>query len=126
MFKGVSTSGASIPQIQIGSGSFVTTGYLGAGFIALNLFSPAIAQNSTGFLTAGDSDAAYTRHGSLVLINITGNTWVINGTLGQSDALRLHMCGGSLALSGVLDRVRITTVNGTDTFDAGSINILYE
>ena len=126
MFKGVSTSGASIPQIQIGSGSFVTTGYLGAGFIALNLFSPAIAQNSTGFLTAGDSDAAYTRHGSLVLINITGNTWVINGTLGQSDALRLQMCGGSLALSGVLDRVRITTVNGTDTFDAGSINILYE
>ena len=27
---------------------------------------------------------------------------------------------------GTLDRVRITTVNGTDTFDAGSINILYE
>jgi hypothetical protein len=25
-----------------------------------------------------------------------------------------------------LDRVRITTTNGTDTFDAGSINILYE
>jgi len=26
----------------------------------------------------------------------------------------------------VLDRVVIATVNGTDTFDAGSINILYE
>jgi hypothetical protein len=33
---------------------------------------------------------------------------------------------GSLALGGTLDRVRITTVNGTDTFDAGSINIMYE
>jgi hypothetical protein len=33
---------------------------------------------------------------------------------------------GAVTLSGTLDRVRITTVNGTDTFDAGSINILYE
>jgi hypothetical protein len=34
--------------------------------------------------------------------------------------------GGNVTLSGVLDRLRITTVNGTDTFDAGSINIMYE
>jgi hypothetical protein len=34
--------------------------------------------------------------------------------------------GGEVSLSGTLDRVRITTVNGTDTFDAGSINIMYE
>ena len=33
---------------------------------------------------------------------------------------------GGKALSGTLDRVRITTVNGSDTFDAGTINILYE
>lgn len=33
---------------------------------------------------------------------------------------------GDLLLSGTLDRVRITTANGTDTFDAGTINILYE
>jgi uncharacterized repeat protein (TIGR02059 family) len=34
--------------------------------------------------------------------------------------------GGAKSLSATLDRVCITTVNGTDTFDAGSINILYE
>lgn len=34
--------------------------------------------------------------------------------------------GGNITLSGALDRVRITTVNGTDTFDAGSVNIMYE
>jgi hypothetical protein len=34
--------------------------------------------------------------------------------------------GGNKTLSATLDRVRITTVNGTDTFDAGSINISYE
>jgi hypothetical protein len=31
-----------------------------------------------------------------------------------------------VALGAVLTAVRITRVNGTDTFDAGSINILYE
>ena len=36
------------------------------------------------------------------------------------------ICAGRVTLSGALDRVRVTTVNGTDTFDAGSINILYE
>jgi hypothetical protein len=34
--------------------------------------------------------------------------------------------GGYVALSGALDRVSITTEGGTDTFDAGSINIMYE
>jgi len=33
---------------------------------------------------------------------------------------------GTKTISGVLDRIRLTTVNGTDTFDAGSVNILYE
>ena len=32
----------------------------------------------------------------------------------------------SKTLSGALTTVRITTANGTDTFDAGSVNILYE
>jgi hypothetical protein len=36
------------------------------------------------------------------------------------------VAGNALALGGVLDRVRLTTVNGTDTFDAGTVNILYE
>jgi hypothetical protein len=38
----------------------------------------------------------------------------------------MQYASGGVALGGALDRVRITTVNGTDTFDAGSINILYE
>ena len=33
---------------------------------------------------------------------------------------------GTITLSGALDRVRITSSNGTDTFDAGSINIMWE
>jgi hypothetical protein len=46
--------------------------------------------------------------------------------MGFSNEARNNSIGGFVPLSGTLDRVRITTANGTDTFDAGSINILYE
>jgi hypothetical protein len=36
------------------------------------------------------------------------------------------LIAGHVSLSGALDRIRLTTVNGTDTFDAGSVNIIYE
>jgi hypothetical protein len=127
MFQGVSTNGSSITQIQLGtSGGIVTSSYLGSGFIAADANTPAIVNMSSGFLMSGFGAAAYVRHGSIVISNITGNSWVAHGITGQSDSTRINMCGGSISLSGTLDRVRITTVNGTDTFDAGSINILYE
>jgi hypothetical protein len=47
-------------------------------------------------------------------------------TTNSGSANESAVVSGSIALSGTLDRVRITTVNGTDTFDAGTINILYE
>jgi hypothetical protein len=127
MFQGVSTNGSSITQIQLGtSGGIVTSSYLGSGLIAADANTPAIVNMSSGFLTSGFGAAGYIRHGSIVISNITGNSWVAHGITGQSDSTRINMCGGSISLSGALDRVRITTVNGTDTFDAGSINILYE
>jgi hypothetical protein len=127
MFQGVSTNGSSITQVQLGtSGGVVTSSYLGSGFIAADANTPAIVNMSSGFLTSGFGAAGYVRHGSIVISNITGNSWVAHGITGQSDSTRINMCGGSISLSGTLDRVRITTVNGTDTFDAGTINILYE
>jgi hypothetical protein len=126
MLNGVSTNGSSIVQIQIGSGSFTTTGYLGAGFIAADASTPAVVNMSSGFLTSGFGAATYVRQGGITINNLTGNTWVAFGVVGQSESTRINMCGGLLALSGTLDRVRLTTVNGTDTFDAGSVNILYE
>jgi hypothetical protein len=127
MFQGVSTNGSSITQVQLGtSGGVVTSSYLGSGFIAADANTPAIVNMSSGFLTSGFGAAGYVRHGSIVISNITGNSWVAHGITGQSDSTRINMCGCSISLSGTLDRVRITTVNGTDAFDAGTINILYE
>lgn len=126
MFDGVSTNGGSIVQIQLGTSSgFVTSGYLG-GAAPSGLFGAFFASLSTGFLTSQSSDATSLRYGNLYLTNITGNTWSANSAIAIPINTRVDSMGGAVALSGTLDRVRITTVNGTDTFDAGSINILYE
>ena len=70
--------------------------------------------------------AASTRFGSVVLTLITGNTWVMASNVQSVGSGGLGaVATGSVTLSGTLDRVRITT-SGVDTFDAGSINILYE
>jgi hypothetical protein len=129
MLSNVSTNGTSIPQIQIGdSGGIEATGYIGAAFYGITSAS-ASTQNSTGFLLSGVANAAaYTYSGiyTISLLNAASNIWSFSGSSSSSDAARIFIGSGSKTLSDVLDRVRITTVNGTDTFDAGSINILYE
>ena len=121
MFSGVSTSGTSNIQMQIGTSSgFETTGYASTGW------DSAIATSTTGFLVSGSVAAANVRSGAMVLTNLGGNTWVNAGVLCRTDVGTGAHASGTKTLAGTLDRIRITTVNGTDTFDAGSINILYE
>jgi len=123
MFNGVSTNGTSPVQIQIGAGSITASGYLGS---AGDIVGATAANFTTGFGTQTSGNAAHVRQGSIVLTNITSNSWVASGNISLSNAGQLFSMAGAVSLSGTLDRVRITTVNGTDTFDAGSINILYE
>ena len=122
MFNGVSTNGSSIPQIQIGAGSVDTTGYTGSAWLA----NTSNTQMSTGFLITGSNAASYTYSGAITLSLFGSNLWVASGVLGLTNTPSTNHMGGAKTLSGTLDRVRITTVNGTDAFDSGSINILYE
>jgi hypothetical protein len=128
MFVGVSTSGTSSPLIQLGTGGTpTTTGYLGANWWTTHTGSNQLSNFNTGFgLNLLNGAAAAVYHGSIVCTLQTGNTWACSFVLGQSNAASASNGAGSIALAGVLNLVRITTVNGTDTFDAGSINILYE
>jgi hypothetical protein len=126
MFNGVSTSGTSNLRIQTGAGSVTTSGYLGSSAGMSSNVGFSSVQAGSGFDISDNAVATAIRYGAIRFTNITGNTWVVEGVIGQSDTTRTAMIGGSIALSGTLDRVRITTVNGTDTFDAGSVNIIYE
>lgn len=131
MYSGVSTSGTSAIIIQIGSGSFITSGYAGGSITFGTSAIDATVSNTTGFnierANLNYITATSARHGTSVLTNITGNTWVHFSTICSSAGSSPgSLGGGSLALSGVLDRIRITTTLGTDTFDAGTINLMYE
>ena len=127
MFAGVSTNGSSLVQLQVGSGSVTTTGYVSNGINVQNGASPVTNSSTTGMLLLGTNASSVVFSGFAVLVNISGNTWCYQSSCGRSDAsIQILGAGQSPTLSGTLDRLRITTVNGTDTFDAGSINILYE
>ena len=126
MFSGVSLSGASSILVQLGTGStsYTATGYVGGG-ARLGASSVAAGTFTTGF-AFNNSTAAALIGGNMTITNVTGNTWSASGVCGENSGEFVCMTGGSIALGAVLTAVRITTVNGTDTFDAGSINILYE
>jgi hypothetical protein len=129
MFSGVSTNGGSAKQIQIGdSGGVETTGYISSGAYFNTGGSFANAELTSGFIVnsvvASDAIA-----GSFIIscLSASTNTWTFNGSAATGNsATALLLSGGAKSLSATLDRIRITSVNGTDTFDAGSINILYE
>lgn len=125
MFNGVSTNSASGVIVQVGSGSVTTSGY-GSGFTYTSAAASATGTLSSGFLAHVNGNAAITFSGSLVLTNISGNIWVAASVSAASNVNTTTFGGGTITLSGILDRIRVTTSSGTDTFDAGSINILYE
>jgi hypothetical protein len=119
MFNGVSTNGSSIIQVQLGAGSVETTGYT-----SVSQTGATVISSSTGIAIGGISDAD-DRAGLLVIATLGSNVWVSSGS-NRTQNTGNWSNSGNKTLSGTLDRLRITTVNGTDTFDAGSINILYE
>jgi hypothetical protein len=129
MFNGVSTNGTSIVQVQLGTGgtpTYTTSGYLSAAWQGGS--TNVGTTSTTGFTVSGSVAAANTLMGAAIFTLVTGNTWISSGTVavqptGQSGVGGL---GGNVALASALTAVRITTVNGTDAFDAGSVNILYE
>jgi hypothetical protein len=127
MFSGVSTNGTALVLVQLGSSTFTTSGYnsIGTGITGSSVSS--VTNNSSGFGVGNEGGtAASSRVGTFILTNITGNVWAAMFQYAFSDTGRALFGSGNVTLSGTLDRVRITTSTGTDTFDAGSINILYE
>lgn len=125
---GVSTNGSSAPIIQLGdSGGVETTGYVGVASEITT--TPALGGNtafSSGFNMRGGA-ASVVLEGSLIftLLDSSTNTWSCSGNVARSDSASINMLGGTKSLSAELDRIRLTTVGGTDTFDAGKINIAY-
>lgn len=130
MFSGVSTNGSTAFLIQLGTGAtptYTTSGYSSYG-VVLAATSMSGAVRTDGFPFGNTSTSTNTYGGSIVLTNVNANLWSANGfvasagTVGNGGLLG----AGSIDLGALLTAVRIRATNGTDTFDAGTINILYE
>jgi hypothetical protein len=125
-FSGLSTNGSSGVQVQLGtSGGLKTSGYTGVACYVGGTNSSGGTSFTTGLpmVNPGASDVY---SGSFIITNLTGNTWVCMGANGHSNNNYGHFSGGDVTLAGVLTQLAINNVNGTDTFDAGTINITYE
>lgn len=127
LFNGVSTNGTSNILVQLGtSGAIEITSY--QDFNILNTASAVAGvsvTNGFGLTVGGGNMVASSLHGGKIEIcNITANTYIADGNIGTASGR--YGTTGTKTLSGKLDRIRITTANGTDTFDAGQINIIYE
>jgi hypothetical protein len=122
IYAAVSTSGTSAVIVQLGAGSFEATGYLGSGANGAN----AAVAFTTGIPSVITLPAANTFYGTTTIVTAGSNAWVGNSTIGSSATGNPQYGAAGKTIGGTLDRIRITTVNGTDTFDAGSINIQYE
>lgn len=121
---GVSISGTSDLMIQIGdSGGIETTGYISTVMSQ----SGATASSTAGFRITNNVSAAavVSGHAILTLLDQSANLWALSSTT-KGATTTLGISGGDKALSATLTQITLTTVNGTDTFDAGSVNILYE
>jgi hypothetical protein len=120
---GMSTNGTARPMLRLGdSGGIETSGY--SGLLAAS--SGATVDNTTGFYVAEAVAAATTLTGRIVLdLHNTANAWIATINVVSSGGT-LHTGGGAKVLTDTLDRIRFTTANGTDTFDAGTVNIHYE
>lgn len=127
MFQGISTNGSSLVLLRLGtSAGVVSSGYVGSG-IACQAGNFVFGTTDTsGLLITGTNASSVINHGHAVLTLLGSNNWICSQVTGRSDGNAANFGGASIALGGTLDRVRITTVNGTDAFDAGTINILYE
>jgi hypothetical protein len=123
VFNEVSTNGSSVILAQLGTGGTpATSGYIST---RSELSSTAITSNFTNGHGVVGGSSSNIASGQVVFSNISGNTWIGTGSVKQSTTF-MTFSNSSVTLGGVLNMLRITTDNGTDTFDAGSINILYE
>ena len=127
VLDGISTNNSPNFLIQLGdSGGIENTGYTSSAstvYSSVATLTSTIGFNLIGYLTASTSAASYS--GLVNTYKLDQNIWCCSHAT-AGNVVVTNYGGGRKQLSSTLDRIRITTVNGTDTFDAGQINIMYE
>lgn len=125
MFNAVSLSGTDVIQVQIGdSGGLHTTGYT-QGASRQSGGGNAMSVATTGFIILNPT-AANTSSGTLVisLLDPSNFVYTANGSFAFPSTTETGYTGGVVTLDTVMTQIRVLAT-GSDTFDAGSVNIYY-
>lgn len=122
--KGVSFNATAVPFVQVGAGSIASSGYDSACSTITGAvgFSTATALSGFTFNTQAAGDAI---SGSLILTKLKDHTWVAQ-MAGKAAATTTFFGGGDVVLIGAIDRLRLTSVAGTASFDGGEASLLIE
>ena len=121
---GVSTNGTSSLLIQLGdAGGIELTGYVASTF---NITSQSDYTTGFGLQTTGDAAVTYSGAIVLCLVDASTFTWSAHGSISGAGSGNAFCISGIKSLSAALTTVRFTTFNGTDAFDAGKVNVLFE
>jgi hypothetical protein len=123
--RGISTNGTSRLVLRVGDGGIVGSGYLGA-VTQVDGATPATANGTGSVLLTENQTAAMVFRFKCTIERITGNVWVFSGTGAFSNSASATIFASEISLTNALDRVRLSTAAGVDTFDAGSVNISLE
>ena len=123
-FVGHSTNGTTGTLVQIGSGSFATSGYISTAARVAAGGSTGVSTSTAGFHIGNNASAAV-MSGTISLTHLGSNVWSASLSMGDSGGSLSTSGGGNITLGGALDRLRIITGNATDTFTAGSVNYIY-
>jgi len=130
IFENVSMSGTDATLVQLGTGStptWVTTGYVSASARIIQGGTTQNSNSSTAGFILRNGDAARANHGLMTICLLTANRWVASHSMRQVDGADSAVItgGGSADAGATVTSIRVIG-DTTNTFDSGSINILFE
>ena len=92
-----------------------------AGYSSGAMDTGTIPNSTTGFVITGVNISTAAWSGAVTLSSFGTLDWVSSGVISSIASGYIGASGGSKTVSSSIGVIRITTVNGTDTFDAGTI-----
>ena len=126
-FNGLSTNGASLKLVQLGTSAGIqTTGYRGSSVVTNGAGGSGISSIEGMVFFSNNPANIWVGSAVFTRASATANLWVGTAVVGLAGETFALFSGMDVTLPGSLDRLRLTTANGTDAFDAGFVSVSWE
>lgn len=126
--NGASLNAATAIMAQLGTSAGVATSGYGGTVFAVDNGGAGVGALSVGIDLdwLNNLSAAWTYSGVLDFEHMGGNVWAFKSTMSPTNGTRQASTSGAVALPGGLTTLRLTSHNGTASFDAGTASLTYE